>query len=178
MVSLTHSTSSHVNQKLYAVGEQATAPLSARWCGSTHPFSITSSTDSLFIRFKTDTTFELRGANMSFVDYGRSCALTLTVFLEHCVTIISTFVLWCFGHLPKTESIRGRRQCFSPDPCVTISENTVATDYAIDVQNHRSVLRDGRLRLRATTATNCGRRVRRSRGWRRNGCACTIAAIC
>uniref|UniRef100_A0A914WY12 Uncharacterized protein n=1 Tax=Plectus sambesii TaxID=2011161 RepID=A0A914WY12_9BILA len=50
-------------------GEQSGAPVAARWCGSTHPFSITSSTDSLYVRFKTDANFELRGANMSFVDY-------------------------------------------------------------------------------------------------------------
>ncbi len=69
------------SRQIYAnLGELNTAPEIVRRCGSSHMWSVTSSADALFVQFHSDESVQLRGANMTFVDFGmfgfESCAVS------------------------------------------------------------------------------------------------------
>jgi len=78
------------------LGELNTAPEIVRRCGSSHMWSVTSSADALFVQFHSDESVQLRGANMSFVDFGmfgfENCAvsclcLLLKIFKFGCISL-------------------------------------------------------------------------------------------
>lgn len=50
-------------------GSRNDSTLMVRWCGYTNPLTLTSTTDSLYIRFKTDLFYENKGVNWSYSEY-------------------------------------------------------------------------------------------------------------
>ncbi|KAE9554590.1 hypothetical protein FO519_002229 [Halicephalobus sp. NKZ332] len=50
-------------------GNQPTSEEIHRWCGTDYPTSITSSRDSLYVHFHSDSIIQKRGFNMSFIDF-------------------------------------------------------------------------------------------------------------
>lgn len=56
----------------FLLGNRNDSTLITRWCGYINPLSITSTTDALYIRFKTDLFYESKGVNMSYTEYSNS----------------------------------------------------------------------------------------------------------
>ncbi|VDK27234.1 unnamed protein product [Gongylonema pulchrum] len=63
---------SSIDDALFSRCNSSKSPEIVRWCGDNHPNAIMSTTDSLYVYFQSDETFQGRGINMSFVEFETS----------------------------------------------------------------------------------------------------------
>ena len=78
-------------------GSQTTSEEIVHWCGAEHPTAITSSGDSLFVHFHSDSVIQKRGFNMSFIDFGEKAFKIAFTLLTRRVIYLQTRCLTVLG---------------------------------------------------------------------------------